>query len=110
MRAAWLSTLILIAGCTQSPQEKQTDQIRSDAHQQAEAIKQRAEAQASPLDQQAKSLQAEAKQAGGYSGKRLEVQADSLQQQAKLLRQQADQQAAAVEEAADARVKAIKSR
>lgn len=109
MRTVFVPALLLVAGCTQSPQAKQTDQICSDARKQAHEIKDRAEVQASPLDQQAKSLQVQAKQIGGYAGKRLEVQANSLKQQAKLVRQQADEQGDAVQEAADARVKAINS-
>jgi len=112
MRAVFVLALplILLAGCAKSPQEQQSSQIRDAARDQAQAITERAEAQAGPLDQQAEGLRNQAKQVGGYAGKRLNVQADSLKKQADLLREQADRQGDAVKEAADARVKQMESR
>lgn len=110
MRSIWLLPIIMTAACTQSPEEKQSEQIRASAAKQADALKDRARTQARPLDQKADALHAQAKQVGGYGGKRLTVEADALKKEASLVREQADRQADAVKEAADARVKELKSR
>lgn len=111
MRKFATFTLVVIAtACSKSPQDQQTDKIRTQAHEQAEAITRHADQQAKPLEQQAEALRAEAKKTGGYGGKRLEIQADASSKQAKLLHEQADEQADAVKEAADAQIKAIRSR
>jgi hypothetical protein len=111
MRALpFVTPILLLAGCSQSPEQKQAEDIRRGAQQQADAISNRAEAQVALLDQQAAAISNEAKQAGGYAGKRLNVRAEALNQEAKLVRQQADEQGDAAKEAADARVKALRSR
>lgn len=107
---AFLACFLLATACSQSPQDKQVDAIRSQAKNEAAAIKARGDAQAIPLDQQSEALSLKAKQAGGYEGKRLNVQARASKEQAKLIRQQAEQQSGAVKEAADARIKALESR
>lgn len=106
----FLIVCLLTTACTQSPEDKQAGEVRSQAAQQAANLKDRAEGQARPLDQQASALANEAKAAGGYEGKRLDVQAHALKEQAKLIRQQADEQSAAIKEGADARIKARRSR
>ena len=110
MRSVWPLLIIITAACTQSPQDKQAQQIRATGAEQGDSLKRRAETRARPLDEQAQALRSEAKQAGGYDGKLLDVQADAQEKQAKLIREQAARQAAAAEEAADARVKELKSR
>lgn len=111
MRALFLLTLATLAtACSRSPEDQQVHQIRATAEQQADSLANAAEARAAPLDQQAQTLAAQAKQAHGYDAKRINVQADALRKQAKLLREQGHDQAAAVKEAADARIKAIRSR
>ncbi len=104
------ASIAILAGCTQSPEQKEVTDIKQGAASRAAAIDNQAEAQAAPLDQQAEGLRNQAKQAGGYAGKRLDVRADALAKEAKLIREQADGQSAAVKEAADARVKALRSR
>jgi outer membrane PBP1 activator LpoA protein len=106
----FVTTAILFAACSQSPEQQQADQIRGDANKQAAALTHRAEAQAAPLDEQAEVLKNEAKQVGGYNGKRLNVRAGALKQEGQLDRKQGDEQAAAVKESADARIKALHSR
>jgi hypothetical protein len=110
MRTLLFLTIVLIAGCSRTPDQQQTDQLRSDATNGAAAIEKQANAEADRLEQRAAALGEQAKQAGGYTGKRLEVRADALTKEGRIIRDQADQQADAVKQAANARIKAFESR
>jgi D-alanyl-D-alanine carboxypeptidase len=111
MRAfAAIALMITAFGCSRSAEDQQTDQIRAQARERADAITRHGDEVAKPFEQQAEALRGEAKQTGGYDGKRLQVQSDSLREQAKLVHKQATEQAGAVKEAADAHVKALRSR
>lgn len=83
---------------------------RSRAKNASALIEHTADQEGDRLDQQAAALKNQAKQAGGLSGERMKVRAEDAAKEARLVRKQADMQADAVKEAADAKVKAIKSR
>jgi hypothetical protein len=84
--------------------------VRSDARNQASVLEDQAEVEAIHMEQRAGALSQRAKQAGGFTGGRFEVQADAFRKEAKIVREQAGQQADAIKEAADARIKAFESR
>jgi hypothetical protein len=105
-----LATTALMGACQQTPEEQQADKLRGAAQERRVALETQAKAQADRLQLQADALEAEAKKAGGMTGERLRIRADALVKEAKLIQKQADMQADAVEGAADARIKASKSR
>jgi hypothetical protein len=102
--------LFALAGCSKSPQDKRADEIRSEAGNQSAVIENKGDQEADGLEKQADLLRNEAKQTGGLSGDRMKVRSDAMAKEARLIRKQADLQADALREAADAKVKAIKSR
>ena len=110
MRTVALVVIALTAACQRTPEQQQTDRVRADADQRATAIENHAGIEANRLDQQADVLANQAKQAGGFTGQRLKVRSDALAKESKIVRKQAGQQADAVKEAADARIKASESR
>ena len=112
MRALPIATLTLIAlaGCSKSPDDKRVDEIRRAARSESSVIKNKAENQADRLDREAASLESQAEQAGGLSGERIKVRSQAAAKEARLIRKQADMQTDALNEAAEAKVKAIKSR
>lgn len=105
-----IAFVTLVAGCQQSPEQKQAQALRDQAKAQAAALAKTADTQAGGLEQHAKALRDQAKQAGGFSGQRLEVQADALSKEAKLIRKQADVRGDAIKESVDARIKTTESR
>ena len=110
MRWWTFAMVALITGCQRTPQQQQADTLRDDAKQRGAAIENRADTEADRLDEQAVALNNEATRAGGYTSQRLQVRADALTKEAKIVRKQAHQQADAVREATDARIKASESR
>jgi hypothetical protein len=105
-----LALIALTIACQRSPEQQQADQLRADAQQRGAAIENQADAEADRLGQQADDLNNQSSRAGGYTGQRLKVRADALAKEAKIVRKQADMQAGAINEAADARIKANQSR
>ncbi len=105
-----LAIVVLITACQRTPEEKQADLLRNDAEQRGSAIENQAQAQADRLQQQAGALEIAAKQSGGLTGERWKVRDEALGKEAKIVRKQGNMQSAAVKEAADARIKTIKSR
>jgi hypothetical protein len=105
-----IAVFTFTVGCQRTPEQQQADALRDEAQQRGSAIENQAGNQADRLEQQAEALNNEAKKAGGFTGERLKVRADALTKEAKIIRKQADMQADAIREAADARIKASKSR
>jgi lipopolysaccharide export system protein LptA len=105
-----ISTTAFMVACQRTPEQQQADQLRGAAQERRITLETQAKAQADRLKLQADTLEAEAQKAGGMTGERLRIRADALSKEAKLIQKQADMQADAVEEAADARIKASKSR
>jgi hypothetical protein len=105
-----LALIALTIACQRTPEQQQADQLRADAQQRGAAIENQADAEADRLGQQAGDLNNQSSRAGGYTGQRLKVRADALAKEAKIVRKQADMQAGAINEAADARIKANQSR
>jgi len=99
-----------MAACQRTPEQQQTDTMRSDARHRGAAIENNANAEADRLQQQASDLENRATQTGGMTGERLKIRANALDQESKVVRKQADMQAEAIKEDADARIKASKSR
>ena len=105
-----LAIFVLTTACQRTPDQQQADMLRNDAQQRGSVIENQAETQADRLQQQAEALDIEAKRRGGLTGERLKVRAEALAKEAKIIRKQGDMQADAIEEAADARIKASESR
>lgn len=112
MRALTTATFMLVAlaSCSKSPEAERAEEIRSQARNQSALIESKADHEADRLDEQATALKNQAEQAGGLSGERIKVRSEAAAKEARLIRKQADMQADALNEAADAEVKAIKSR
>ena len=98
------------AACQRTPEQQQADDVRSNAQQQGASIENLSGEEADRLEQQAAILENEAKRSGGLTGQRLKVRADALKKESKIIRKQGDQQAEAIKESADARIKASESR
>lgn len=104
------AVLVAASACQRTPEQQHVDALRNAASQQGAAIENQADGQADRLQQQASDLQNQAAQAGGMTGERLRIRADALERESKVIRKQADMQADAINEDADARIKASKSR
>lgn len=101
---------ILLAACTQSPEQKQATEVEQRADAQADALKRDASLRAGMLENQAGALANEADRAGGFEGQKLDTRADALKQEARIVEQQGDARADAVESQGEATAKAIRSR
>lgn len=104
------AVLALLPACQQSPEQQQAAELRAEADDRGDLIRNQADGEADRLEQQAADLDKQADAAGGMTAERLHVRADALKREAKIVRKQADLQADAIREGADARIKASQSR
>jgi len=105
-----VGAMLALVACQKTPTEKQADALSESGRSRAESVRERAQTEADALDRRASSLDARAKAAGGYTGERLAVQAGAAADEADIVRKQGRKQAEAVEEAADAEAKTVRSR
>ena len=108
MRRIWLSALALgLAACSQTPQEKQAEQLRDTADAQGDAIEAAAENQSARMEAEAEGLRNQAGQGGGFEAQRLKVRADALDREAELIEDQAEAQAKAIRDQGRAKASAL---
>lgn len=108
--AALAAMLLGVAtgGCAQpTPQEQQAEQIRDTAEAQADSVEAAAEDRAAKLEAEAEAMLNQTGQGGNYDVRRAEVYADAKRADARLVREQAEAQARAIRDAGQAKASAL---
>ena len=110
MRSPLIAAALALAtaACAQqTPQEQQAEQLRDEADAQADAVEAEAENRTAQMKVEAEKLLQQAGQGGGYDAQRLEVRANAIKQEAKLIEDQAEARARAMRDAGKARASAV---